>query len=69
MKRIYGEKNWRPLVAAHNRKWIIGDMLLLAREACMLEEEEAAGSVLAGGDVAGVLADFTLIAVALLFEV
>ena len=34
----------------------------------MLEEEEASGSVLAGGNVAGVFAEVALVAVALLFE-
>ena len=34
----------------------------------MLEEEEASGGRLAGGDMAGVLAEFALVAVALFFE-
>ena len=43
-------------------------MLLLAREAGLLEEEEALRSVLAGGDVAGVFTEVALVAVALFFE-
>ena len=56
------------MVAAQNRKREDGRGLMLAGEAGVLESEEASGSVMAGGDVTGVLAEVTLVAVALFFE-
>ena len=72
IEREYDEKLRREELATLGRctapKMDYWRMLLLAGEAGVLEEEEASGGGLAGGDVTGVLAEVALVAVALLFE-